>query len=139
MAAAGNRGVVHALNLGGGQHAQGVVRGEDAPAAGLDRAGLMRGGVRIGGEDRALEILGEGGDAHGVGGGATGNELHEGIRLTACLADERGGVLAVRIGAIPGCLFVVGADERLEHFRCGALGVIVAELVHVLPLHACGS
>ena len=99
----------------------------------------MRGGVRIGGEDRALEVLGEGGDAHGVGGGATGNELHEGIGLAARLANQVRGVLAVRIGAVPGRLFVVGADERLEHFRCGALGVIVAELVHVLPLHACGS
>ena len=131
--------MVHALNLGRGQHAQGVVRGEDASAAGLDRAGLMRGGVRIGGKDRALEVLGEGGDAHGVGGGAAGDELHEGIGLAACRANQVRGVFAVRIGAVPGRLFVVGADERLEHFWCGALGVIVAELVHVLPLHACGS
>ncbi len=59
-----------------------------------------------------------------------GDEAHVRVRLSACLANEFGGVHAVLVGAVAGRLLAVGAQERVEHFGRGALGIVVAELMH---------
>ena len=84
----------------------------------------------VGGAEGALELLGERGDREDVGGRAAGHKGDMGVRLIDLGADEVGGAGAVRIGAVAGALLGVGADERVENRRGGALGIVVAELMH---------
>ena len=52
------------------------------------------------------------------------------VRLADLGANESGGAGAVRVLPVAGALFGVGAHERVQDRGRGALGIIVAELVH---------
>ena len=73
-------------------------------------------------------------DHRRVGLRAAHQQEHIRVRRLAGLADKLLGTLGVRVGAVAGLRLHIGIDERLQHRRVCAVGIIVVEREHGNPL-----
>ncbi len=100
----------------------------------LNRARLVDGGVRVGGAERALELLGQACDGKDVRWRTPGNEGDGGVWLPDFGADELGRPGAMLVGSVAHALLEVGSHKRVEN-RGACLAVVVAELMHGCLFH----
>ena len=108
--------------------------GEHLVAAKLDGACLMASNVAgLGGND-ALVRSEQHIDHRRVGLRAAHQQEHIRVRRLAGLADKLLGTLGVRVGTVAGLRLHIGIDERLQHRRVCAVGIVVVEREHGNPL-----
>ena len=103
-------------------------------AAKLDGARLVASDMAgLGGKD-ALVGREQHVDHRRVGLRAAHQKKHVGIGGLTGLANKVLGTLGVRIGAVAGLRLHIGVDERLQHRRMGAVGIVVVKREHGNPL-----
>ena len=103
-------------------------------AAKLDGARLVAGDMAgLGGND-ALIRREQHVNHRRVGLRAAHQKKYVGIGGLAGLADQLLGTLGVRVGTVAGLRLHVGVDERLQHRRMCAVGIVVIEREHGNPL-----
>ena len=108
--------------------------GEYLVAAKLDGARLVAGDVAGLGSNDTLVGRKQHVDHRRVGLRAAHQKKHVGIGGLAGLANKLLGTLGMCIGAVAGLRFHVGIDERLQHRRVCAVGIIVVKREHGNPL-----
>ena len=108
--------------------------GEHLVAAKLDSARLVTGDVASLSSNDALVGRKQHVDHRRVGLRAAHQKKHVGIRGLAGLANKLLGALGVRIGTVAGLRLHVGVDERLQHCRMCAVGIVVVKREHGNPL-----
>lgn len=101
------------------------------PHAG-QRARLVHDDVGVSRADGALPVAQHAGQADDVGARAADAELDHGVWAAAGLADELAGVLAVGVALrVANALLAAARGDGVHDLGRGALGVVVAEQVHV--------
>ena len=108
--------------------------GEHLVAAKLDGARLVAGDVASLGSNDALVGRKQHVNHRRVGLRAAHQKKHVGIGGLAGLANKLLGALGMCIGTVAGLRLHVGIDERLQHRRVCAVGIIVVEREHGNPL-----
>lgn len=108
--------------------------GEHLVAAKLDSARLMAGDVASLSSNDALVRREQHVDHRRVGLRAAHQKKHVGVGRLTDLADKLLGTLGVRIGTVAGLRLHVGVDERLQHCRMCAVGIVVVKREHGNPL-----
>ena len=108
--------------------------GEHLVAAKLDGARLVAGDVTSLSSNDALVGRKQHVDHRRVGLRAAHQKKHVGIGGLTGLANKVLGTLGVRIGAVAGLRLHIGVDERLQHRRMGAVGIVVVKREHDNPL-----
>ena len=103
-------------------------------AAKLDGARLVAGDVASLSSNDALVRREQHVDHRRVGLRAAHQKKHVGIGGLTGLADKLLGTLGVRIGTVAGLRLHVGIDERLQHRRVCAVGIVVVKREHGNPL-----
>ena len=108
--------------------------GEYLVAAKLDGTSLVAGNVAgLGGND-ALVGREQHVDHRRVGLCAAYQEKYVGIGRLAGLTDKLLGTLGVCIGAVAGLRLHISVDERLQHCRMCAVGIVIVKREHGNPL-----
>ena len=108
--------------------------GEHLVAAKLDGARLVASDVASLGSNDALVGRKQHINHRRVGLRAAHQKKHVGIGGLAGLANKLLGTLGVHIGTIAGLRLHVGVDERLQHCRMCAVGIVVVKREHGNPL-----
>ena len=108
--------------------------GEHLVAAKLDGARLVAGNVASLGSNDALVRRKQHVDHRRVSLRAAHQEKHVGVRRLAGLANKLLGTLGMCIGTVAGLRLHIGVDERLQHCRMCAVGIVVVKREHGNPL-----
>ena len=108
--------------------------GEHLVAAKLDGTRLVAGDMAGLGGNNALVGRKQHVNHRRVGLCAAHQEKYIGIRSLAGLTDKLLGTLGVCIGTVAGLRLHIGVDERLQHCRMCAVGIVIVEREHDNPL-----
>ena len=108
--------------------------GEHLVAAKLDGARLVAGNVAGLGGNHALVRRKQHVNHRRVGLRAAHQQKYVGIGSLTGLANKLLGTLGVCIGTVAGLRLHIGVDERLQHCRMCAVGIVIVEREHDNPL-----